>query len=88
MSERDIVVVFRASDPRLVTSRVAGSLPGLCSRCEQAVSVTPGTRRSYPDADLVCTRCLTPAERKQMAARREPPTRWQVREIFAFYMGW
>jgi len=84
-----VCVVYRADDARLVTRAVPGSLPGLCSRCERAVVVTPGTRRSWPDAELVCTECLTPAERVQQLARARsrPPTRLQVREIFAFYFS-
>lgn len=79
-----ICVVYRADDPRLVTGRVPGSLPGLCSRCERAVAVTPGTRRSYPDAQLVCTECLTPHE---LRARPQPITRPQFRELVAFFFS-
>jgi len=79
-----ICVVLRATDPRLVTRAVPGSLPGLCSRCEQAVVVTPGTRRSWRDAELVCTECLTPDELRQ---RPEPATRLQVGEIFEFFFA-
>jgi len=43
-----------------------------------------GTIRSWPDAQLVCTECLTPHELRQ---RPEPPTRLQVGEIFEFYFA-
>jgi len=85
-----IIIVYRADDPRLVTGRIPGSLPGLCDRCESAVEVTPGTRASWPDAALVCTRCLTPAEIEQFRRERwrvEPPTSRQMEEIVAFFAG-
>jgi len=80
-----ICVVFRADDPRLVTGRVPGSLPGLCSRCERPVEVSPGTRASWPDAALVCTRCLTPREIEQLQVQR--PTSRQLEEIRAFFVA-
>lgn len=82
---RAICVVFRADDPRLVTGRIPGSLLGLCERCERPVEVTPGTRASYPDADLVCIGCLTPQEIESMRPRR--PTPVQVEEILAFFVS-
>jgi hypothetical protein len=81
-----IVIVFRADDPRLVTGRIPGSLPGLCDRCERPVEVTPGTRASFPDAALVCTGCLTPDEIQQACSQRhfQPLTSWQVEEILDY----
>lgn len=79
-----ICVVHRADDPLLVTAQIPGALPGLCSRCERPVSVTPGTRRSYPDAQLVCIQCLRPDE---LVERPPPMTVQQFRELIAFFLA-